>query len=262
MQRQWQLEDREEERAYNRRELDESRAYSRLAVSQLVEDAEKAGFNPLTLLRNGGASSYNAGAGYAPLSATPITRQAPVRRAVGGSPVGDAIEAAGDAFLQNFDPFADQKREQEYRLIESQIRSLNAATLSGVPVGSAGYASNDVERRPSGKSAALGSPTKPEAGEVEVTNPWQTWHVDPDVRDAAAYEQRYGEFLGSAFGGYVYARDNLYEISRRVGRYAKAAANSIYDYARYVGTGVPVRSPALAPKPIIYGNDKSGGGGW
>lgn len=140
-QRQWDIEDR-----------DEARVYSRQVYSQLVEDAEAAGFNPLTALRNGGGANYNAAAGMAPLS-----RKAPVKQAVGGSAVGSAFGAAGD-FLANFDPHADQKREQEYRLIESQIASLNAGTLSRSSSSASArrsYGASDYERRPSGKSAAL-----------------------------------------------------------------------------------------------------------
>lgn len=77
---------------------------------------------------------------------------------MGGSPVGSALSAAGD-FLQNFDPFADQKREQSYRLVESQIASLNSGMLSRPPsVGRSArrsYGTADYERRPSGKSGAL-----------------------------------------------------------------------------------------------------------
>lgn len=112
LQREWDIEDR-----------DEAREYSRDVYKNLVIDAEEAGFNPLTALRNGGGANYNAAAGFAPLS-----RKAPVQQAVGGSPLGDAFNGLGD-FITNFDPFKDQKREQEYRLVESQISALNASAL-------------------------------------------------------------------------------------------------------------------------------------
>jgi hypothetical protein len=149
-QREWDIEDR-----------DEARAYSRQVYSQLVEDAEAAGFNPLTALRNGGGANYNAAAGMAPLS-----RKAPVRQAVGGSPIGDAISDFGTNFMENFDPFKDQKREQEYRLIESQISALNAGALSGAPRGAASFAQSDVERRPSGKAGALNKANAPGEGTI------------------------------------------------------------------------------------------------
>lgn len=159
-QREWDIEDR-----------DEAREYSRQVYSHLVEDAEAAGFNPLTALRNGGGANYNAAAGFAPLS-----RKAPVQQAVGGSPVGDALTGFGD-FLSNFDPFKDQKREQEYRLVESQIAALNASALSNVPRGLGSFASGDFERRPS-RGAAVLSKAAPGTGagdNGEILNMWTDW---------------------------------------------------------------------------------------
>lgn len=176
---------------------DEQRAYDRGALKRLVADADEAGFNPLSVLRNGGTSYQNSGA---PLLS---------RRAVGGSPAGDALISAGQSFIENFDPYADQKREQEYRLIESQIASLNAGTLSRVSAGRRSYAQGDVERRPSGKAAALGKPSKWAPGDVTVTNPWQSADVNPNVADADAFEQRYGdaEIISTIYGGSIAAAD-------------------------------------------------------
>ncbi|MBB4952248.1 hypothetical protein H4S14_000290 [Agrobacterium vitis] len=199
-QREWYLQDRVEERQYNearedearaydRAQLDETRQYSRQVISNLVEDAEAAGFNPLTVMRSGGASSYNASAGLAPLSATRLTSSpsqlstVPSRQAVGGSSVGSAAGAVGD-FLSNFDPFADTKKEQEYRLVESQIAALNASALSGASRGSASYASSDFERRLSGQGAALskgGTATLVKRGtgagdNGEILNAWTDWY--------------------------------------------------------------------------------------
>lgn len=228
-QREWDLEDR-----------DEARAYSRDVYKNLVIDAEAAGFNPLTALRNGGGANYNAAAGMAPLS-----RKAPVQQAVGGSPIGDAFTSMGN-FLQNFDPFADQKREQEYRLIESQIASLNAGTLSrSTPSAVRSYGTSDYESRPSGKAAALGKPSKWEPGDVTVTNPFQKMEVDPNVADAAAWEERYGDSeIGSMlYGAYIYGADWLHNFKRNAGNAWKAKP----QYSRH-----------LIRKPRSVG----GGGGW
>ncbi len=170
-QRQWYLDDKTENRTYDfaveqearqyeRAQLEDTRAYSRQVLQHLTEDATAAGFNPLTVLRGGGASSYNAAAGLAPLSATRAfsspaqAMTVPSRQAVGGSSMGTAMQAVGD-FLENFDPFADQKKEQEYQLVASQIAALNASALSGVARGAGSYASGTTERRPSGVGGAL-----------------------------------------------------------------------------------------------------------
>jgi|GEM_PF-1600198 len=225
-QREWQLEDRDEERAYNRAELNETREYSRQVFSQLVEDAEKAGFNPLTALRAGGGATYNAAAGLAPLSATPITRQAPVRQAVGGSPVGDAISGFGD-FMSNFDPFADQKREQEYRLVESQIAALNASAMSNVPRGAGSFATGGLERRMSGQGAALSRSGKNKPGEgtlvggddptvssLGLNNGKYGWFHSPWWPDAEAVETIYGdnEIFSTIGGGVKAFMDGAYSL--------------------------------------------------
>lgn len=157
MQRAWQIEDR-----------DEARNYSRSVYSNLVKDAEAAGFNPLTALRNGGGANYNAAAGFAPLS-----RTAPVRQATMGPDIGGALRDVG-SFIANFDPFADDKREAEYQLVQAQIANLNASTgaLKSQSFKVPTYTATPRERRPSGRQAQLG----PGAGENgEILPMWTTW---------------------------------------------------------------------------------------
>lgn len=275
IQREWFLDDRQwgidrdreveaEARAYDREQLDESRAYSRQVLGQLTEDAQAAGFNPLTVLRGGGASSYNAGAGMAPLSATrsfsspPQPQQYATRQAVGGSPSGVAMQAVGD-FLENFDPFADQKKEQEYQLVASQIAALNASALSGVPRGAGSYASSTTERRPSGVGGALGKPAKWQAGDVNVTNPFQTEPVNKDWSDAATWEQRYGE-PGSWIGGVVVGGADAWDYANRKASKFTQPGGAVRSAARWVdgllGTGKNKKTGRLS-KPF-----NGGGGGW
>ncbi len=265
-------------RAYNRAELDEARAYSRQALSQLVEDSENAGFNPLTVLRGGGGSSYNAGAGFAPLSASPVTASStpmftpPVKRAVaGGSGIGDAVSSVGD-FLQTFDPFADDKREQEYRLVESQIASLNAGALSGIARGAGSYASGDTDPRPSAVGAslgkpfadsALGKPSKWEVGDVKVTNPLPFGlEVNPGAADGSSFEDRWGELGGSIAGLGVFGADVYHNAKKAaVSKWNERKPNSaLMRAARWadnaLGTGKSKKSGKLS-KPFT-----GGGGGW
>ncbi len=266
-----------DEREYNRKELDEARAYSRQALGHLVEDSEAAGFNPLTVLRGGGASSYNAGAGFAPLSSPSISASPtpmfspPVKRAVGGSAVGDAAGVIGD-FLQSFDPFADQKKEQEYRLVESQIAALNASALSGASSGSASYASGDTERRLSGvgaslsrpfKDSALGKPSKWEVGDVKVTNPlpWGL-EVNGGAADGAAFEDRWGEVGGSIAGLGVLGADVWHNGKKAVVSAWNEPKPNPYlkKAARWVDNTFglkPSKKGAKLSRPF-----NGGGGGW
>jgi len=277
-QRQWYLDDKTENRTYDfaveqearqyeRAQLEDTRAYSRQVLQHLTEDATAAGFNPLTVLRGGGASSYNSAAGLAPLSATRSfsspaqAMTVPSRQAVGGSSMGTAMQAVGD-FLENFDPFADQKKEQEYQLVASQIAALNASALSGVARGAGSYASGTTERRPSGVGGALGKPAKWEAGDVSVTNPFQSLEVNPNASDAAVWEQRYGE-PGSWVGGVVVGgRDVWHNGKKLVSSYWNNPKpnETLKTAARWVDKTFglkPSKKGARLSKPFT-----GGGGGW
>ncbi|WP_205283832.1 hypothetical protein, partial [Escherichia coli] len=81
-----------------------------------------------------------------------------------------AISGFGD-FMSNFDPFADQKREQEYRLVESQIAALNASAMSNVPRGAGSFATGGLERRVSGQGGALASSSTRRLLAGSATNP-------------------------------------------------------------------------------------------
>ena len=276
-----------ESRAYNRKELAESRAYSRGELGRLVKDAQKAGFNPLTLLRAGGGAGYSSGAGFTPLSsgsltsgsltsgslssssltsgsltATPLTRQAPVEQAVGGDPFGDFLANFGRDFAANFDPFANDKREQEYRLIESQIASYNAGTLSrsAPPAVQQHYGSSDYERRPSGQAGALGKPAKWEAGDVSVTNPWKDFDVNPSVSDGSVYEDRYGEVGGSIAGLGVAAADIWHNLPSASGAlsWVKSRASQAQKRAQWSRAPfIPKSNKSKYSKYLIRP-----GGGW
>ena len=224
LQRKWDIEDRDEARAYDERR---TRELSRDLYSNLVTDAEAAGFNPLSALRNGGGASYGT-----TITSTPLSRKAPVRQAVGGSSSASAFSAAGD-FLLNFDPFADQKREQEYRLIESQIASLNAGTLSRGPSVSRStprsYATSDYEARPSGRAASLSKGNAPGEGKIVggddptassmgLNDGRYGWFHAPWWPDAEAAETIYGdnEIFSTIGGGVKILADGSYSIYRNV----------------------------------------------
>ncbi|QSZ56684.1 hypothetical protein [Rhizobium sp. ZX09] len=261
----------DEARTYNRQQLDEARAYSRQALTHLVEDSQNAGFNPLTVLRGGGATSYNAGAGFAPLSSASLvspsvgggstpTFTPPARRAVnsGGSGFGDAISSVGD-FLSNFDPMADDRREQEYRLVESQIAALNASALSGVRYGQGSYATGNTDRRPSSVGAALGKPSLWTAGDVNVTNPFKTEPVNANWSDAATWEQRYGE-PGSWVGGAVVGAADAWDYANRKASAFTKPGGAIRNAARWVDKLLGTEKSKKSGRLSI--GSTGGGGGW
>lgn len=210
-----------QQRAWDIEDRDESRAYSRQVLKHLVEDADAAGINPIAVINGGGASSYNAAAGFAPLSRTApvlqaVGKTAVSRQAVGGSPLAAGIGAGAETFLQTFDPFANERRNESYRIVGSAIATRNAASLSRVPPGAASIARGAVVPSKPLVSRGLGSPTAPEAGDTNVTNPFETLDVDPNARDAAAYEERYGELLSNVGGAINLGRDWFYNVSKRL----------------------------------------------
>lgn len=185
---------------------------SRVDYKQMVRDAEAAGFNPLTVLRAGGASGYT-------------TQSHPALSTA--SMIGDGIAAVGNV-LNNFDIDADKRRKAEFDLVNAQIENIqtetaqrrasmnapkrvgsNAVTHGGAPV-------SDSSLTPIKAVPALAAGDKAfEMGQVSVTNPsGGRWWVDPTVGDAQHLEDRYGE-PGSWLGGvYVGAKDAAYNIKK------------------------------------------------
>lgn len=223
LQRKWDLEDRQyaiDHPTVIKNEVD---------YDEMVKSAEAAGINPLTALRNGGSAGFSLSS----QPAAPLSRQAPVKEAPhqqataglygggGGSALGslgESLQSVGNNWLANFDPFQDQKREAEYQLVQAQIRNLNASTGNlrsqsfNVPAHGSGSFARSGTRSKTGalsSSAKLGSPAAPSAGGVSVTNPWKSAVVDPTVRDAQAFEARYGdsEVFSMLYGGAVGVSD-------------------------------------------------------
>lgn len=179
---------------------------NRVDLKQLVADAEAAGFNPLTVLRNGGA------AGYMQTSAPPVlsSRQA----------LGEALGLAG-SFLADYDPMTDQLKQAEYDLRLAQIEQLNRQSASYFPPapGKPGSMFDPIAGSGSGRKvgggALSGLPLPPTEEVPTVTNPWPTSSgraVNPDRPDAEAFEQRYGdsELLSTIYGVWQFGSDWLY----------------------------------------------------
>ena len=174
----------------------------------MVREAEAAGFNPLTALRNGGAAGFS-------VSTTPA---APL-----SARLADGIAGGVNAFLQNFDPHADAAREKGFALIDAQIRNLNASSGAIFPPPPAGF--HNLETRRSGGGgqlsaelpASAGAPRTPTVEDPTLTNPFPTTsglHVNPGWPDAAAAEERWGDLGGSIYGLGIGAVDAWYNVQR------------------------------------------------
>lgn len=146
---------------------------------RMVRDAEAAGFNPLTALRNGGSAGFGVS-------------QSP---AMGGSPFGNALQTFGSAIANtDFSGQAQQRERLEIALMQKQLEAANT-DLRGI----AGLGSFNVPS--AAGSRVTGNPTGREEGKVEVTNPWQTLKVHGGAANVEQFEDRYGDVFGGLIGG-------------------------------------------------------------
>lgn len=178
---------------------------------RMVREAEKAGFNPLTAIRNGGSAGFTS-------STTTLPGLS------GAEVVGQAL-GAGANFLANFDPMADQKRELEYQLVQAQIQNLQADTaarsrvsVGGVPAYSAGV----MKRNPGAaalSAASVSGASQPAEVQIPgITNPLPPmtgWQVNPGLVDAQNWEDRYGEIAGGIFAGGINALGDMAHIHQQ-----------------------------------------------
>ena len=206
---------------------------NRVDYQRLVADAEAAGFNPLTALRNGGAAGYSVSTQSHPgLS--------------GSEMIGQAFQTAGNVFqAYQDDKVADEQRSTEKQLIEAQLKNIVAGTQLkmrslDVPTGSGGgYRRGGGEMSIPGPltpeqlqafGVAVNDPNRPfEMGNLTTTNPARRdntfWKVDPNQSDAEAFETRYGdsEIMSMANGALTWGGDLLYSTNEWMKRYSGAA---------------------------------------
>lgn len=205
---------------------------STVDYQKMVREAEAAGFNPLTALRNGGSAGFS--------TSTSVTSG-------GGISTGQAIAQAGGFLADGIsewqkknDPMAVSRTRMEHDLLAAQLKGvqLNNASMERsfyVPVVSGAEKVTrgaELSSKVSGIDPLLGLPAVPEVGKVEVTNPWREGPVDPTVRNAEAAENRYGDIVSGFIGGKMLFDDMWYNMTgmtseERYDRYGKPVGNAI-----------------------------------
>lgn len=229
---------------------------------RMVRDAEAAGFNPLTALRNGGAAGFSVSS----TPATPLSAR-----------IADGVAGATQSFLQNFDPFADQKREAEFSMIQAQVANLNADTalkhrtgLGSVPSYTAGNM-----KRTMGAGIKHGQTFKsvtdavnPKLGTLPAetktpdrTNPYPSWlnaEVNPWMPDISAWEDHFGDSeISSTLGAVLQKGQDLVWNGYRFGRSIKndfikpalrSKRKSLYDDHIPDGFNIYGEPPALTSR--------------
>lgn len=156
---------------------------SHVDYKRMVREAEAAGFNPLTAIRNGGSAGFTT-------TSTPGLSAA--------SAIGEAMGSVGN-FMANYDPMADKKRELEYAIQQAQLEALQMdtslkrkASIGGVPVRTAGTSGRTAGK---GVPAGLGVLT-PETQTPQRTNPFPSWlpaEVNPWSPDMQNWEDHFGD---------------------------------------------------------------------
>lgn len=205
-----------------------------ISLTDMVKEAEKAGFNPLTVLRAGlgGAFSKTESRQNQVSESTTLQDQKYWSKVNGesvttghnamaavptapslGSVVSNAASTAFDIYRQDAARAADA----------AQQRQMQDAALRGIQAANSGmsrsmYVPSTVTAGPalsSAGSAALarGAPVTPTYETPTVTNPYKSFKVDTGAPDAEAAETRYGDVLSNIFGVKNWIDDVLYNIT-------------------------------------------------
>ena len=174
-----------------------SESSGRVDLKQLVKDAQRAGFNPLTVLRNGGAAGYQQ------------TQHPSLSM---GSVVAEALGAVGHN-LVNYDPHAAAKRQAETAMHNAMLENLQADTALK---GRMGFTNVPVKTGASVVApVTLATGPAPVVGETTVTNPFPAGgEVNPNLKDAESGEARYGDILQEVFGVFNAVGDLAHNVRR------------------------------------------------
>lgn len=187
---------------------DDKETTSHVDYKRMVKDAEAAGFNPLTAIRNGGSAGFTS-------TTMPGLSS--------GEFLADALKGVGQ-LVSNYDPMAKATADLEYKIKQETLRNLQVDTAARLKASIGGVPASQGHNRvvsPGGMTHALpasaGLPQTPTVEQPTITNPLPTsWGVavNPDLMDANAWEQRYGE-PGDWIGGVLtMAGDGLSAIRR------------------------------------------------
>ena len=178
-------------------EVTKTETTSTVDYVKMAEEAQKAGFNPLTAIRNGGSAGFGSGTS---ISTQPALSTSPDYGALFGN--------FGAAIADAFDPVARKQRQVESALYDYQLKTLQSG--GKMPKGIGGAPTKAASRYAVQRVGSLGRKVAPGTMIVPGDNPTQSslgleqfgWVHNPDIPDAAVFEQIYGE-PGSWVGGVV-----------------------------------------------------------
>ncbi|WHA39890.1 hypothetical protein [Agrobacterium larrymoorei] len=231
-------------------------------LAKLVKSANNNGFNPLTVLRNGGAAGFST-------TTSPTISNTPEAFANLGGILGQAL---GD----KLDPIQAKKRELDTLLVDTQLRQLKEGPqMAGRLYAPRTYTGTKVSQQlvprlgvsTSSKTASVPAAYNPnkyevtEATKVNYGNQ-SIWQSNPWLPSADTIEQDFGDVAGSAYGVPKLAADlawngwrfknHIVDSYRKSAAFERRQSKQIYVPPKRLG-GWAGRSPK-----VISG----GGGGW
>jgi len=186
-------------------------SYGGIDFGKLVKDAEAAGFNPLTVLRAGGAAGYSYSTGSTRSTSTleqtaardllgHMTYFAPPQPGQANHPGTAPVAAASNAWSNamqtglnvwqqgNADRLAQARLDLEGKVAQAQIVNLGSETAlnnantkyrlsipswtgSSTRTSTGGFG-GAIRSAVTGTSGKLGAPSVPDVGKTEITNPF------------------------------------------------------------------------------------------
>lgn len=206
---------RRDHREQLKQQVNYERRMQRNRYKWMVQGAEEAGFNPLTVLGSGGASSAGA------LPYQHVSQPLGAKAALGAG-----LMAAADSYL-SYDPVYEESRRLDNELKKQALEAgQNKSTRLGTGVPQVRTTTSETE-------TIGGSDEIPEAGRMTVSNPeprGSNRYVNPRLPDADTHSGRYGE-IGELIGGAKNsALDALYNKQQQglVEQYGKSFADAVH----------------------------------
>lgn len=185
---------------------------NRVNYKQMVADAEAAGFNPLTVLRNGGSAGYGTSVQHPALSSS------------WGERFADTI-ATGVSAWANFDPMAEARSNLEYQLVEEQLKTAKRQGSRSFDVPT--YRGGTVRTSPGGFVASNAGPSayaSSSPGYQSSNNIWAGSVFDPWIQQmpgwpsASKVEDEYSDIVGNAYGVAKVLADTSASAKAELGR--------------------------------------------
>ena len=174
---------------------------------QMAANAQKAGFNPLTAIRNGGSAGFTT-------TTSPTVSQLPQALASLGGALGDAYE-------KRTDPLAAKQRQVDTALVDYQLRQLKEGpkAMPGRLYPGGTFQGTKVTRTSPSMGVSREVASYLDEQRPTNTDPWG-WtdgiiEASPNRVDGDAYESAYGDFVGGIVGGAVpLIHDGWYNAKR------------------------------------------------